>query len=63
MTLYVKTENVMDNENVFKAWDQNGTNVKYLPCTFKGVYVLHVSNLLEDLLYEDISIMFHVYDA
>jgi hypothetical protein len=45
LTLYVKFENVMDKENVFKAWDHNGTNVKYIPCMFKGVYVLDVSNL------------------
>ncbi len=42
----VKIENVMDKKNVFIAWDRNGTNVKYLSCVFKGVYVLNVSNLL-----------------
>jgi hypothetical protein len=63
LTLYVKIENVMDRENVFIACDHNGTNVKYLPCAFEGVYVLDVSNLYEDLLYENISIEFHVYDT
>jgi hypothetical protein len=63
LTLYVKTKNVMDRENVFIAWDHNGTRVKYLPCAFEGVYVLDVSNLLEDLLYKDTPIEFHVYDT
>jgi hypothetical protein len=57
LVLYVKTENVMDRENVLIAWNHNGTNVK---CTFEGVYVLGVSNLLKNLLYEDIPIEFHV---
>jgi hypothetical protein len=61
LTLYVKIVNVMDRESVFIAWDHNGTNVKYLPCVFKGVYVLDVSNLPEDLLYENILTKFHVY--
>jgi hypothetical protein len=55
LTLYFRIENVMDRESVFIAWDHNGTSVKYLPCAFEGVYVLNVSNLLEDLLYKDIS--------
>ncbi len=63
LTLYVKTEDVIDRKNVSIAWDNNGTNVKYLPCTFERVYVLNVSNLHEYLLYEDISIEFHVYDT
>ncbi len=63
LTLYVRLENVMDRESVFIAWDHNGTNVKYLQCAFKGVYVLDVSNLLEDLLYEDIPTKFHVYNT
>jgi hypothetical protein len=63
LTLYIKTENAMDNKSVFIAWDHNGTSVKYLPCVFKGVYVLDVSNFPEDLLYEDIPIKFHVYDT
>ncbi len=63
LTLYVKTKNVMDKESTFIAWDHNGTNVKYLPCVFKGVYVLDVSNLLEDLLYDDTPTKFHVYDT
>jgi hypothetical protein len=50
----------MDRENVFKAWDHNGTNVKYFPCMFEKVYVLDVSNLLEELLYKDIPTKFHV---
>ncbi len=53
LTLYVRIDNVMDKENVFITWDHNGTNVKYLPCVFKGIYVLDFSNLHEDLLYED----------
>ncbi len=53
LTLYVIPNNVMDKERVFIAWDHNGTNVNYLPCAFKGVYVLDVSNLPEDLLYDD----------
>ncbi len=57
LTLYFRTKNVMNRENVFIACDHNGTNVKYFPCAFEGFYlldVLDVSNLLEDLLYEDI---------
>jgi hypothetical protein len=53
----------MDKENVFITWYHNGYNVKYLSCQFKGVYVLDVSKLPKDLLYEDISIQFHVYDT
>jgi hypothetical protein len=45
LTLYVKIENVMDREDVFIAWDHDGTSVKYLPCAFGRVYVLNVSNL------------------
>jgi hypothetical protein len=30
---------------------------------FEEVYVLDLSNLLKDLLYEDILIEFHVYDT
>jgi hypothetical protein len=63
LTLYVRTENVMDKESVFKVWDHNGTNVKYFPWAFEGVYVLDVSNLLEDLLYKDIPTKFHVYNT
>jgi hypothetical protein len=29
LTLYVKTENVIDRENVSIAYGHNGTNVKY----------------------------------
>jgi hypothetical protein len=53
----------MDRENVFITWDHNGTNVKYLPCAFEGVYVLDLPNLLEDFLYEDMLTKFHVYDT
>jgi len=63
LTLYVKIENVMDRESVFIAWDHNGTNVKYLPCTFEGFYVLDVSNLFDDLLYKDILTKFYVYNT
>ncbi len=63
LTLYVKTGNVIDRESVSITCDHNGTNVKYLPCAFERVYVLNVSNLHEDLLYEDIPIKFHVYDT
>ncbi len=63
LTLYVNIENVMDKKMVFIAWDHNGMNIKYLPCTFEGVYVLDVSNLHEDLLYEDILMELHVYDT
>jgi len=38
-------------------------NVKYLPCVFEGVYVLDISNLPKDLLYEDIPMKFLVYDT
>jgi hypothetical protein len=61
--MYVKIENVMDRENVFIAWDHNGTSFKYLPCAFKGVYVLDVSNFPKDLLYKTIPTKFHVYDT
>jgi len=63
LTLYVKTKNVIARENVSIVYDHNGANVKYLPCAFERVYVLNVSNLHEDLLYEDIPIEFHVYDT
>jgi hypothetical protein len=63
LTLHVRTNNVMDKESVFITRDHNSTNVKYLPCAFEGVYVLDVSNLLKDLLYEDILTKFHVYDT
>jgi hypothetical protein len=53
----------MDRESVFIAWNHNGTNVKYLPCTFEGVYVLDVSNLFDDLLDKDILTKFHVYNT
>jgi len=49
LTLYAKTENVINRNSVFIVWDHNGINVKYLPCAFKRVYyVLDVSNFLED---------------
>jgi hypothetical protein len=63
LTLYIRTENAMGKESVFIALDYNGTSVKYLPCAFKEVYVLDVSNLPKDLLYEDIPTKFHVYDT
>ncbi len=63
LTLYVRIDNVTDKESVFIVYNHNGTNVKYLPCTFAKVYVLDVSNLLEDLLYKNILIEFHVYDT
>jgi hypothetical protein len=53
----------MDKDSVFIAWDHNGTSVKYLPCAFKRIYVLDVSNLLKDLLYKYIITKFHVYDT
>ncbi len=63
MTLYDRIENVMDRENVFIAQEHNGINVKYLPYVFEGIYVLDVSNLLKDLLYENNLTLFHVYDT
>jgi hypothetical protein len=48
---------------VFIAWDHNGANIKYLPCMFEGVYVLDVSNLHEDLLYEDNLMELRVYNT
>jgi hypothetical protein len=63
LTLYVKIENVMDKENVFIVWDHNGTDVKYFPCAFEGIYVLDVSHLLNELLYEDILTQIHIYDT
>jgi hypothetical protein len=47
---------------VLIAWDHNGMDVKYLPCAFEGIYVLDVTNLLEDLIYEDIF-KEHVFDT
>jgi hypothetical protein len=38
-------------------------NVKYLPCVFEGVCVLDISNLPEDLSYEDIPMKFLVYNT
>ncbi len=63
LTLYVKTKNVMDREHVFIAWNHNGMNVRYLPCTFEKVYVLDVSNFPKDFLYKDIPMELHVYDT
>ncbi len=63
LTLYVRIDNVMDMDSVFIAWDHNGISVKYLACVFKRVYVLNVSNFLEDLLYKDIPTKFHVYET
>jgi hypothetical protein len=40
----------MDRVCVFIAWDQNGMNIKYFLCAFEGIYVLDVSNLLEDFV-------------
>ncbi len=48
---------------MFIVWDHNGTNVKFLPCAFEGVYLLNISNSLEDLLCEDISMEVLVYDT
>jgi hypothetical protein len=47
---------------VLIAWDHNGMDVKYLPCAFESIYVLDVTNLLEDLIHEDIF-KEHVYDT
>jgi hypothetical protein len=44
LTLYVRIENVMDKESVFIACDDNHISVKYLPCMFKRIFVLDVSN-------------------
>jgi cell division FtsZ-interacting protein ZapD len=63
LTLYVRIENVMHRESVFITWDHNGTSVKYLPCAFERINVLDVSNLLEDLLYENIPTKFRVYNT
>ncbi len=63
LTLYVQTKNVMDKESVFIAQDHNGTSVKYLPCAFKGVYVLASATLPKDFLYEDILIEFIIYNS
>ncbi len=62
LTLYVRTDNIMDKKCVFIAWDHNGMIIKYFSCVFEKVHVLNVSNLLEDLLYEDIPMELHVYD-
>ncbi len=35
LTLYFRTENVMDSESVFIAWDHNGMSVKYLHAHLK----------------------------
>ncbi len=48
---------------MFIVWDHDGTGVKYFPCAFEGVYFLNISNLLEDLLCEDIPMEFHVYNT
>jgi hypothetical protein len=37
-------------------------SIKYLPYAFE-VYVLDVSNLLEDLMYENIPTKLHVYNT
>jgi hypothetical protein len=63
MAFYVNIKHVMDREQMFITWDHNGVNVKYLSFTFEGVYVLDVTNMLEDLLDEDILGELHVYDT
>jgi hypothetical protein len=39
----------INNEHVVDR-DHNGVNVKYFPCIFESIYVLDVTNMLEDLL-------------
>ncbi len=63
MTFYVNNEDVMDGEQMFIVWDYNSVDVKYLPCTFDGIYILDVTNMLEDLLYNDIPRELHVYNT
>jgi hypothetical protein len=63
MAFYVNIKHVMDKEQMFITWDHNGVNVKYLSFTFEGVYVLDVTNMLEDLLDEDILGELHVYNT
>jgi hypothetical protein len=43
ISFYISNEHVMDR-------DHNGVNVKYFPCMFESIYVLDVTNMLEDLL-------------
>lgn len=62
LTLYVNNEQVVDGEWVFAAWNYKSANVKYLSCTFEGVYALDVINMPKDLLYKDILKELHVYD-
>jgi hypothetical protein len=63
MAFYVNIKHVMDREQLFITWDHNGVNVKYLSITFESVYVLNVTNMLEDLLDEDILGELHVYNT
>jgi hypothetical protein len=63
MTFYVNSEGVMDGEQTYIVWDHNGVDVKYLPCVFDGIYVLDVTNMLKDLLYNDIPRELHVYNT
>jgi hypothetical protein len=63
MAFYVNIKHVMDREQMFITWDRNGVNVKYLSFMFEGVYILNVTNVLEDLLDEDILGELHVYDT
>ncbi len=62
ITFYISSECVINKERVLIAWDHNGMDVKYLPCAFESIYVLDVTNLLEDLIHEDIF-KEHVYDT
>ncbi len=48
---------------MFIAWDYEGANVKYLLCSFEGIYALDVINKLKYLLYRDIPRELHVYDT
>ncbi len=63
MTFYVNLEGVMDGKQMYIVWDHNGVDVKYFPCVFDGIYVLDVTNMLKDLLYNDIRRELHVYNT
>jgi hypothetical protein len=53
----------VEGEQMFIAWDYEGANVKYLLCSFEGIYALDVINKLKYLLYRDIPRELHVYDT
>jgi hypothetical protein len=63
VTFDVSIECIVKRKQVFIAWVHNDVNVKYLPCTLEGIYVLNLTSMPKYLLYEDIHRELHIYDT